>query len=834
MTMTRLPELLAPAGTPDALRAAVAAGVDAVYAGLGAYNARAGNAGFSLAQLASSCALAHAHGVRVYVTLNACLHEGELVGAVDLAARAHAAGADAFIVADPGLALELRRAVPAAELHLSTQAGVQDAAAARLAARELGVSRVTCARELSLEELAALAAAGVEVEAFCHGAICICYSGACSFSAVRCGRSAMRGDCAQPCRMAYALEDASGRVLAGVRPDEPDSRLRRQAAGDRLLCPRDYLSVGHVGELAAAGVAALKIEGRMKAPDYVYNVVRAYRAALDAVGAGCEPGARVLTEQLARSFNRGFTDGYLRGRTGSGLMSRERAINQGLCVGEVIERGHEWARIAFERAVEAGDMLEIRSTPAADAARDVPTRWPQVECPQDVPAGSAVRLRCKRKVEVGSAVHVVRGVRAVEESARAIAALRDEEARLSGGEAGQEVSAPSHRRRKRAMAAALDAGAGSAVAGFTAPADELRPGSRARVCAAPAGAAAGARDDGGTAACGARVGAPDAGTRVAGVAVHADTAARAGGSHVLSAAAEGAGAAASACGTRRPPLPGLRLVGSPDEAQRVLDAGRMPEVRGSADCAGEAAAVALGAELTDAPSAGEVAVAASHVFATPCVPAVPCTPAVFAHRLLEADADAWEPLVPALTVVLDEVARAASAARVEALCRRAAAVVCRNLSQIEVARAAGAAWEAAPPIPVWNVRTVRWLAALGARRVWLPYELAADEVRAIAAAVPEVAVAPLVQLEPQAQLMVTEHCLLTAEGPCARSAAEAAADATAAEPRAAADAPRSSCRACPRRLASQAGDRVLVDADGARLPVRVDALGRTRIFDTAV
>lgn len=704
MMMTRLPELLAPAGTPDALRAAVAAGADAVYAGLGAYNARAGNAGFSLAQLASSCALAHAHGARVYVTLNACLHEGELAGAVDLAARAHAAGA--FIVADPGLALELRRVLPAAELHLSTQAGVQDAAAARLAARELGVSRVTCARELSLEELAALAAAGVEVEAFCHGAICICYSGACSFSAVRRGRSAMRGDCAQPCRMAYALEDASGRVLAGVRPDELDPRLRRQAAGDRLLCPRDYLSVGHVAELVRAGVAALKIEGRMKAPDYVYNVVRAYRAALDAVGAGCEPGARALTDQLARSFNRGFTDGYLRGRTGSGLMSRERAINQGLCVGEVIERGHEWARIAFERAVEAGDMLEIRSTPAADAARDVPTRWPQVACPQDVPAGSAVRLRCKRKVEVGSAVHVVRSVRAVEESARAIAALRDEEARLSGGATGQEVSAPSHRRRKRAMATAVDAGAGSAVA--------------------------------------------------------------------------------------------------------------------------------LDAELTDAPSAGEVAVAASRVSTTPCVPAVPCTPAVFAHRLLEADADAWEPLVPALTVVLDEVARAASAARVEALCRRAAAVVCRNLSQIEVARAAGAVWEAAPPIPVWNVRTVRWLAALGARRVWLPYELAADEVRAIAAAVPEVAVAPLVQLEPQAQLMVTEHCLLTAEGPCARSAAEAAADATAEESRAGADAPRDSCRACPRRLASQAGDRVLVDADGARLPVRVDALGRTRIYNADV
>lgn len=747
MTPARLPELLAPAGTPDALRAAVAAGADAVYAGLGAYNARAGNAGFSLAQLASSCALAHAHGVRVYVTLNACLHEDELSGAVALAARARDAGADAFIVADPGLALELGRALPGVELHLSTQAGVEDASAARLAARELGVSRVTCARELSLGELGALAAAGVEVEAFCHGAICICYSGACSFSAVRRGRSAMRGDCAQPCRMGYALEDSAGRVLAGVRPDELDPRRRRERAGDRLLCPRDYLSVGHVAELVRAGVAALKIEGRMKAPDYVFNVVRAYRAALDEVATGRAPEVRALTDRLARSFNRGFTDGYLRGRTGSELMSRKRAINQGLRVGEVVERGHEWVRIAFDRAIEAGDTLEIRSTPASDAARDVPTRWPQVACPQDAPAGTVVRLRCKRKVELGSAVHAVRSVRVVEESARAIAALRDEETRLSGGAAGQEASVPCHRRRKRAAAT-------------TAEADEAAGLSAA---AAAAGAA------GGFPAAGAAAGAVGS-----------------------SAAADGAAGGLPAAGD------------APGVVPRAV------------------AAAALGVGAADVPSAGSAAAADSFVPATSGVSAISGTPVVFVHRLLEDDADAWEPLLPSLMVVLDEVARAASGVSVEALCRRAAAVVCRNLSQIDAARAAGVAWEAAAPIPVWNVRTVRWLAALGARRVWLPYELGADEVRAIAAAVPDVAVAPMAQLELQPQLMVTEHCLLTAEGPCARSAAEAAADAASA---------RSCCRTCPRRLASQAGDRVLVDADGARLPVRVDALGRTRIFD---
>ena len=412
-----LPELLAPAGSPDALRAAVAAGADAVYLGLGTWNARAANGGFSLADLRRGCMLAHAHGVRVYVTLNVYLHDDELDGAVALAASARSAGADAFIVADAGLCLRLHERMPDAELHLSTQAGVQDAGGALLAVRELGVSRVTCARELALDELDALCRAGVSVEAFCHGAICICYSGACSFSALtrpagspsnrrsrtsvrvaplsgqsaRPGegggengrRSANRGDCTQPCRIAHALVDGEGRVLVGG----PDA-----LTGDRLLCPRDYCSIRHIPELVRAGVAALKIEGRMKNPDYVFNVVRCYRAALDAVATGHPLEGDALDEleaQLARSFNRGFTDAYLRGRSGAGLMSLERSINQGVPVGRVVERRYQEAVVAFDRAVAAGDTLEIRSTPGPDAAPDVPKRWPMVPCPIRCRSGGA-------------------------------------------------------------------------------------------------------------------------------------------------------------------------------------------------------------------------------------------------------------------------------------------------------------------------------------------------------------------------------------------------------------------------------------------------------------
>ena len=677
----RAPELLAPAGGPDALRAAVAAGADAVYLGLGELNARAADAGFSPRELGRACALAHARGVRVYVALNALVRDGELDGAVALARTACARGADALIVADAGLCRLLRQAVPGVELHLSTQAGVQGPAAALLARRELGVARVTCARELSLGELAGLCRAGVPVEAFCHGAICICYSGACGFSALACGRSANRGDCTQPCRIPHALVDGEGRVLAGG-PGAP--------AGDRLLCPRDCCSIRHVSDLVAAGVASLKIEGRMKNPDYVFNVVRCYRRALDAALAGRPLADGELDEleaMLARSFNRGLTDAYLRGRSGAELMSLERSINQGLRVGRVVERRHQEAVVSIDRAVAAGDTLEIRSTPGAGAAPDVPKRWPMVPCPSDAAAGEVLAVPCKRKVEAGSAVHAVRSRRVLDEAARAVAAMKAEEEDLAAG------------RRDR-----LD---------DDAPADrgddpKYAPDSGDGVLDGPAGR-----------------GVP---------------------------------------GT--PSVEARGVVETPGEARLLLAASPAPEVR------------------------------------------------VPAYALLE-DEGAWGPLLPRLTVVLDEVDRAADAPRVRALCARAAAVVCRNLGQVDSARAAGVPWEAAAPINVWNAGTARWLHGMGARRVWLPDELSDDEASAIARAL--AGTVPLGRgLTGDPQLMVCEHCLLTAEGPCAGEG----------DP--------SACTSCSRRLASLRGERLLRESDGALLPVRVDALGRTRIAAPAV
>lgn len=423
-----LPELLAPAGGLDQMLAAIAAGADAIYAGLDGFNARVSAHGFSDDEFARGCAVAHAHGVRVYVTLNVFVFDDELADAVALGAHAHALGADALIVADAGLACALRAAIPGVEIHLSTQAGAHSEDAVQLAAKELGVERVTTARELSVAEIETLCATGVPIEVFCHGAICIGYSGACGFSALRRGRSAMRGDCTQPCRLSYDLVDEAGQSVVAVE-------------GDRLLCPRDYLGIAHLPELVAAGVASLKIEGRMKNPDYVFNVVRVWRRALNMLRDGTWDADAVpaLERELGRSFNRGFTDAYLRGRSGAELMSFERAINQGVRVGHLVAVGREEVTVELDAVVAAGDTLEIRFYPGADARPDLPKRWPQVPCPVDATAGERIVVHCKRKVDAGCEVYLIRSAGVLGQTATVLERMRAEADAVAPAEQSVEV-----------------------------------------------------------------------------------------------------------------------------------------------------------------------------------------------------------------------------------------------------------------------------------------------------------------------------------------------------------------------------------------------------------
>ena len=292
----RIPEILAPAGEPACLPAAVAGGAHAVYFGLRHFNARGRAENFRLAELPGHVDWLHGHGLKCYVVLNTLLHDDEFPKALELAAAAHRAGVDATIVQDLGLWSLLRRELPGFELHASTQQTVHHPS--QLAALAgIGCKRVVLARELSLAEVRACtvagAALGVETEHFVHGALCYAFSGQCLMSNFAGCRSANRGTCAQNCRYDY--------VAGG---DAPETRISL----------KDLNLLGRVGDLADAGVASLKIEGRLKGPDYVYTVSRAYRAAVDAWATGKPFAERDAQERLKEVFARTAGDQPLAAR----------------------------------------------------------------------------------------------------------------------------------------------------------------------------------------------------------------------------------------------------------------------------------------------------------------------------------------------------------------------------------------------------------------------------------------------------------------------------------------------------------------------------------------
>ncbi len=283
-----LPELLAPAGSPEALFAAVAAGADAVYLGLAgsATNARVNARNFSLDELAFATAYAHGHGVKVYLTLNTLSFENELSALISLARDAAERGVDAFIVADLGLASLLSRELPDVPLHASTQAFAHSTLTAD-ALYSLGFERVVLARELSGKDIRSVTEKSkAETEVFIHGAMCVSHSGQCLFSSLVGGRSGNRGECAQPCRLPYGNAKYP-------------------------LSLKDMCLAEHIPDLIEAGVASLKIEGRMKSPDYVYTVTKIYRRLLDERRAA----TAAEMENLKRAFSRsGFSDGYYTGK----------------------------------------------------------------------------------------------------------------------------------------------------------------------------------------------------------------------------------------------------------------------------------------------------------------------------------------------------------------------------------------------------------------------------------------------------------------------------------------------------------------------------------------
>lgn len=293
-------ELLAPAGSMEALRAAVCNGADAVYLGADTFNARMNARNFSAADLQEAVVYCHVRGVKVHLTLNTLVLDREMPRAAELIRMAASCGVDAFIVQDLGMVSLCRQLAPDVPIHASTQMSIHSLEGV-LESAALGCSRVVLARELPAEEIAHICKKSpVEIEVFVHGALCMCYSGQCYLSAVIGRRSGNRGQCAQPCRLPYGY----GRFESTRYP----------------LSLKDNCLAGELDELRRMGVASIKIEGRMKRPEYVAIVTRAYRTVLN--------GGKLTQadlQELETAFSRqGFTDGYFKGQTGSDMFGRRQ------------------------------------------------------------------------------------------------------------------------------------------------------------------------------------------------------------------------------------------------------------------------------------------------------------------------------------------------------------------------------------------------------------------------------------------------------------------------------------------------------------------------------
>jgi putative protease len=334
---------LAPAGDTDCVRAAVENGADAIYFGLDAgFNARARATNISLATLDDLMATLHRRRVKGYVTLNTLVFSSELAGVEQIVRRVAAAGVDAVLVQDVGLARMIHALAPRLAIHASTQMTLTSSETIRVA-RSLGVERVVLARELSLDEIKKIAAeTTMPLEVFVHGALCVAYSGQCMTSESLGGRSANRGQCAQACRLPYEL------VCDGEHVDLGDQRY--------LLSPQDLAAYDLVPELIAAGVCSFKIEGRLKTPEYVANITRHYREAIDTALAGhpVELTPRDV-EEMELSFSRGFSHGWLDGCDHKLLVPATSSAKRGVLLGQVRAISRDRVTVELSRGVHRGD-----------------------------------------------------------------------------------------------------------------------------------------------------------------------------------------------------------------------------------------------------------------------------------------------------------------------------------------------------------------------------------------------------------------------------------------------------------------------------------------------
>lgn len=759
-------ELLAPAGNMAALHAAVTGGADAVYLGLETFNARRGADNFTLETLREACDFAHLRGVSIYVTMNTIILPDEVGEALECVRQAYRAGADGFIVQDIGLAAEISRTLPEASLHLSTQMNTHNLAGVRAAAR-LGAERITLAREVSLDEIALLCAAaaeeGMEVEAFAHGALCVCYSGQCFMSSMIGGRSANRGMCAQACRLPYELQN---KALQKSLP----------SPGDHLLSPQDLCTVDRVDDLVAAGAASLKIEGRMKSPEYVFAVTSVYRKALDAALA--KENAAITDadrDRLTDAFSRGFTTAYLDGKRGNDIMSYQRPNNRGLFLGRVDEVRDGAAYLKSAHALTEGDVLEFWTRKGNGTLTLGPVRT-------DKKGRYHLPLEGKtRTVKAGDRVFRVRSAEAAfEDDAREPRVPLVGTATLHIGEPlrmefhpAAEADIEGAPRTTLAVARRLQAAFPDGVSGVA----EGAPVEAARTRAVSFDDVAAHID---------RLGNTpyqlvnltidmDDGVGIGFSALHGVRAAALDAlTEVLT--AEGHGRTLPRT-IPREPLPAARPTGC-----RVAVTVTNPACARAAKRAGAHLIYvpALNYRRGEAVIAGQKNAAAEQAgYPKGCIPIMPVADheAVGGAREAVVDADVWKYAAEGKPLLAE------------------------SLGAMERASEEGALLDVGSHVPITNGLSLAVASEFGAARVWLSPELTLRQIEEVAKDAPVELGVLLIGAQ---ELMVTEHCMLMSQGPCDENCAE-----------------------CPRRKSPH----VLKDRKGYEFPVVTDAMGRSHLYN---
>lgn len=388
----RKPELLAPAGDAQALRAAVENGADAVYFGGKMFGARAYAGNFDRQEIKAALEYAHTRDVRVYITVNTLVDNREFGELTDYLFFLYREGVDALIIQDIGVAGLIKELLPDFPLHGSTQMTVHNAAGCSFL-ENLGVERAILAREVGLAELMSICQnSPLDLEVFVHGAICFCYSGQCLLSSMIGGRSGNRGRCAQPCRLPYHLVDEKEQEVRGIPGKYP-------------LSPKDLMLLREIPDLIKAGVTSLKIEGRMKSAEYVATVVRIYREALDS--AWDDPQNYMVSSQdvqdLALVFNRGFTTGYFHGDPGRELIGYTKPNNRGLFLGRVEKVVKNRISIMTRLPLKVGDEIEFW-TGDGHSSLTLEKIYVRGRSTEQVPSGSELEISVPFHVKKGDRV----------------------------------------------------------------------------------------------------------------------------------------------------------------------------------------------------------------------------------------------------------------------------------------------------------------------------------------------------------------------------------------------------------------------------------------------